>query len=145
MTSGPAPVGPLSDLFVLEFSAIIAGPYGAQLLAMMGADVVRVEPLTGARGRQGGWGPAVNHSRRSVAIDMDARQDISVVKVLATEMLWRVADRAIQVHGGIGVTKDLPLEKIYRDARLDRIVDGPNEVHRWVIARNLLRDGIPGW
>jgi acyl-CoA dehydrogenase len=73
---------------------------------------------------------------------LDARQEISVVKVFATEMLGRVADRAIQVHGGIGISKDLPLEKIYRDARLDRIVDGPNEVHRWVIARNLLRDGV---
>jgi (R)-benzylsuccinyl-CoA dehydrogenase len=43
----------------------------------------------------------------------------------------------------MGITKQLPLEKIYRNARVDRIVDGPNEVHRWVIARNLLRDGLP--
>ncbi len=73
---------------------------------------------------------------------MDARQEISVVKIMATEMLGKVVDRAIQIHGGIGVTEDLPLERIYRNARVDRIVDGPNEVHRWVIARNLLRDRV---
>jgi len=72
----------------------------------------------------------------------DARQEISMIKILATETLFNVADRAIQIYGGMGLTKDLPLERIFRNARVDRIVDGPNEVHRWVIARNLLRDGI---
>lgn len=72
----------------------------------------------------------------------DARQDISACKVLATEMLWRVSDRAIQIHGGIGLSKDLPLERIHRNARVDRIIEGPNEVHRWVIARNLLNDRV---
>ncbi len=74
---------------------------------------------------------------------MDARQEISMVKIMSTEMLGNVVDRAIQIHGGMGVTKQLPLERIYRNARVDRIVDGPNEVHRWVIARNLLAEGIP--
>ncbi|MDP6606719.1 MAG: acyl-CoA dehydrogenase family protein [Dehalococcoidia bacterium] len=73
---------------------------------------------------------------------MDARQEISVVKIQATEMLANVVDRAIQIHGGVGVTEDLPLERIFRNARIDRIVDGPNEIHRWVIARNLLRDRV---
>ena len=72
----------------------------------------------------------------------DARQEISACKVLATEMLWRVSDRAIQVHGGLGLTKDLPLERIHRNARVDRVIEGPNEVHRWVIARNLLNDRV---
>ena len=66
-----------------------------------------------------------------------------MVKIMSTEMLGNVVDRAIQIHGGMGVTKQLPLERIYRNARVDRIVDGPNEVHRWVIARNLLAEGIP--
>lgn len=74
---------------------------------------------------------------------MDARQEISMIKIMSTEMLGNVVDRAIQIHGGMGLTKQLPLERIYRNARVDRIVDGPNEVHRWVIARNLLRDGLP--
>ncbi len=73
---------------------------------------------------------------------LDARQEISMLKIMATEMLNHVSDCAIQIHGGMGITKALPLERIFRNARVDRIVDGPNEVHRWVIARNLLRDGI---
>ncbi len=82
------------------------------------------------------------HGAWKLDMGMDARQEISVVKIMATEMLGKVVDRAIQIHGGIGVTEDLPLERIYRNARVDRIVDGPNEIHRWVIARNLLRDRI---
>lgn len=65
-----------------------------------------------------------------------------MIKIMATETLFNVADRAIQIYGGMGLTTDLPLERIFRNARADRIVDGPNEVHRWVIARNLLRDGV---
>jgi len=53
---------------------------------------------------------------------------------------WRIIDRAIQVHGGAGVTSDLPLERMYREARYARIYDGPDEVHRMVVARRLLRD-----
>lgn len=69
----------------------------------------------------------------------DARPEISMVKVFGSETMERVADRAIQIHGALGVSKELPLEHIYRAARVDRIVDGPNEVHRFVIARNILR------
>jgi acyl-CoA dehydrogenase len=70
----------------------------------------------------------------------DSRQEISMIKVYASEMLFRVADRAIQIFGAMGVAKEMPLEKIFRNARCDRIVEGPNEIHRWVIARNLLRN-----
>ena len=76
----------------------------------------------------------------------DARTEISMLKVFGSETLERVADRAIQVHGAMGVTTDLPLEAIYRGARADRIVDGPNEVHRFVIARNISRGHwFPGY
>ncbi len=68
----------------------------------------------------------------------DIRNEISMIKYTGSETLGRAADRAIQIHGGIGLTRDLPLEKIYRDARVDRVVDGPNEVHRFVVARNIL-------
>ena len=53
-----------------------------------------------------------------------------------------VADRVLQVHGGWGYSQELPIERFYRFARLWRIVEGPNEVHRWVIARALLKSGI---
>ena len=80
-------------------------------------------------------------------IDEGARADIrrgaSMVKVQATEMATRVIDRAIQMFGGMGLSKELPLEFMAREVRVLRIVEGPSEVHRWMIARDLLRDGRP--
>lgn len=75
--------------------------------------------------------------------DTDFRRDGSMVKVQATEMIARVSDRAIQLFGGMGVSKELPLEYIARMVRVLRIVEGPSEVHRWVIARDLLKNGLP--
>lgn len=69
----------------------------------------------------------------------DARQEVAFVKVFVSEALGDIVDRAIQVHGSLGYSGDLPLERFYRDARAARIYDGPSEVHRMVIARNLLR------
>ena len=60
-----------------------------------------------------------------------------MTKVHTTEALFRVADRAIQVHGGNGLMRDLPLEKIFRFARLLRIPEGTSEVQRWTIAKTL--------
>jgi len=70
----------------------------------------------------------------------DVRQEASMLKVFATEMATRVADRAMQMHGGMGMSKELPLEFIYRRLRPMRIFEGPTEVHRWVIARTMLKD-----
>ena len=72
----------------------------------------------------------------------DPRDKVSMIKVYAAEMLGRVADRGIQVFGGYGFTKELPLERIYRDARLTRIYDGTSEVHRMLIARSVIRNGL---
>jgi len=72
----------------------------------------------------------------------DARHWISMVKVQAAETLGRVADRAVQVFGGMGFCKDLPIERYYRDARIYRIFDGTSEIHRAVLARALLKDGV---
>jgi acyl-CoA dehydrogenase len=69
----------------------------------------------------------------------DFRQEVSMAKVFVSEALGRVVDRALQLHGALGYSSDLPLERFYRDARAARIYDGPSEVHRMVIARNLLR------
>ena len=70
----------------------------------------------------------------------EARVEISLVKFWGARMLHNVVDRAIQVHGALGVTADTPLEKMYREARYARIYDGPDEVHRMVVARRLLKD-----
>ena len=71
----------------------------------------------------------------------DARDWIAMVKVYAAEVLGRVVDRGVQVFGGMGFCKELPLERYYRDARIYRIFDGTSEIHRTVIARSVLRKG----
>jgi alkylation response protein AidB-like acyl-CoA dehydrogenase len=76
-------------------------------------------------------------ARAMVAGD-DARVQIGLVKVRGAQMLHDVIDRAIQVHGALGLTADLPLEKMYREARYARIYDGPDEVHRDSVARRIL-------
>lgn len=73
---------------------------------------------------------------------IDCRDKVSMVKLFASEMLGRVADRGIQVFGGTGYSKDLPLERIARDARVTRIYDGTSEIHRMLIARSVLKNGL---
>jgi acyl-CoA dehydrogenase len=68
----------------------------------------------------------------------DARTLASMAKLYATEMGFRVLDRAIQTLGGMGVSKDLPLEHWFRDLRVARIVEGASEIHRYLIAREAL-------
>jgi acyl-CoA dehydrogenase len=65
--------------------------------------------------------------------------DIAMAKLKATEMLAMVADEAIQIHGGMGLMDELPLERIWRDARIERIWDGTSEIQRHIIARSMLR------
>ena len=71
------------------------------------------------------------------------RREAAMVKLQGSEMIGRVADRAMQLFGGMGMTKDMPLEYIYRACRSFRIYEGPSEIHRWFIARDLLRHGLP--
>lgn len=75
----------------------------------------------------------------------NARDWISMVKVEAAETLGRVADRAVQIFGGMGYCKELPVERLYRDARIFRIFDGTSEIHRTVIARSALKRGAALW
>jgi acyl-CoA dehydrogenase len=69
----------------------------------------------------------------------EARQAISMIKVVAANMCLRVLDRAIQVHGALGVSDDTPLARMWRDLRMLRLADGPDEVHKQVIARRELK------
>jgi acyl-CoA dehydrogenase len=64
--------------------------------------------------------------------------DASIAKVYATEAGGRVVDRCIQILGGMGVAKEMPLERWYRELRIKRIGEGPSEVHRLVVARSML-------
>jgi acyl-CoA dehydrogenase len=65
--------------------------------------------------------------------------DMAIAKLKASEMLAMVADEALQIHGGMGLMTDMPLERIWRDARIERIWDGTSEVQRHIISRSLLR------
>jgi alkylation response protein AidB-like acyl-CoA dehydrogenase len=69
----------------------------------------------------------------------EARVEVSLIKFYAARVLGEVIDRAIQVHGGLGMTEDTPLAGMWRAARAGRIYDGPDEVHKMVVARRLLR------
>jgi acyl-CoA dehydrogenase len=68
----------------------------------------------------------------------DVRLEISMIKAFATEMAWKVIDHAMQTFGAMGMTKELPLQLMATRLRTMRIFDGPTEVHKWVVARNLL-------
>ena len=78
-------------------------------------------------------------AEKVAAGDPQARTDISAIKVFVPSAMHRVVDRAIQVWGGAGVTNDLPLSTMYLRARALRIADGPDEVHRILIAKNVFR------
>lgn len=67
-----------------------------------------------------------------------ARSELSMIKVFATETAWDIVDKAMQTFGGMGVSKEMPLQLMASKVRNMRIYDGPSEVHRWVIARKLL-------
>ncbi|KUI29318.1 acyl-CoA dehydrogenase family protein [Mycobacterium sp. GA-2829] len=76
-----------------------------------------------------------------------ARSDIAMCKVYNAEVVHNVVDRALQVHGSLGYTSDMPLEYMYRMARMAPLVDGANEVHKVTIAKEELKryQGVEGW
>jgi len=78
-------------------------------------------------------------ARKVADEDPQARTAISGIKVFVPNAYHRVVDRAIQVWGGAGVTNDLPLAAMYLTARVLRLADGPDEVHRILMAKNVIR------
>ncbi len=68
------------------------------------------------------------------------RNEAFIAKLYATEMAQNVSDRALQIHGGMGYTREVPIQSFYRQVRVWRIGHGTSEIHRMMIARNLLRD-----
>jgi alkylation response protein AidB-like acyl-CoA dehydrogenase len=79
------------------------------------------------------------------AIDYDAGKSISrqaaSVKLFCSESLDKVVDMAVQIHGGMGYSRELPIERYYRDSRINRIFEGTNEIQKLVIAREVLKKG----
>ena len=70
---------------------------------------------------------------------MDLRQENSIAKVFLANMVHNVVDTAIQLHGALGYSQDTPLARWYTSIRSQRLVDGPDEVHRWTVGRNLIK------
>ncbi len=73
---------------------------------------------------------------------LDNRHEASIAKYAGAQTANRVADRVVQIHGGMGYTKELPIERLYRDVRLYRIYEGTDEIQKRSIARNLLRGSV---
>jgi len=73
---------------------------------------------------------------------MDARHNSSIAKLFGANMANDVCDRVLQIHGGMGYTKELPIERWYREMRVWRIFEGTDEIQRFIIARNLLRGHV---
>ncbi|MGV8953991.1 MAG: acyl-CoA dehydrogenase family protein [Cypionkella sp.] len=95
-------------------------------LADMAMELKAAELLT----REAGW----KYQNGTVT-----EADMSMAKLKATEVLAMIADEAIQIHGGMGLMEELPLERIWRDARVERIWEGTSEIQRHIISRELLR------
>ena len=109
--------------------AIFAFPRVHNKLAMMAAEIMGVRQLTYF---------AAARKDDGKRCDLEA----GMAKLVASEAGGRVVDRSMQIHGGYGMTKDLPFERWYREMRIRRVGEGPNEVQRHVIARDLLGAGL---
>lgn len=72
---------------------------------------------------------------------VDISRESSMVKLFASEMVGRVADKAVQIFGGMGYMRELPIERFYREVRIYRIAEGSSEIQRFIIARDLLKNG----
>jgi len=79
----------------------------------------------------------VLHAAFKIENEQPFRQEVSFAKHHVANMLWKVVDRAIQVHGALGYSTDTPLERMLKHARSARLVDGADEVHQALIARNV--------
>lgn len=77
------------------------------------------------------------------AVDYDAKKDVNrqsaIIKIFCSESLDKVADYAVQIHGGMGYSRELPIERFYRDSRINRIFEGTSEIQKGIIAREVLK------
>ena len=82
----------------------------------------------------------VQHACQKADLGTMSPQDAAMAKLFATEAVGRVADHTVQIYGGMGLMEDLPVERLWRDSRLERIWDGTSEIQRHIISRTLLRE-----
>jgi acyl-CoA dehydrogenase len=86
----------------------------------------------------------VLHAAWKVEHGLPHRQEVAMAKTFVSEAFGRIADRAVQIHGAAGIAMDLPIARIYADARAARIYDGASEVHRMTMAREILKLAAQG-
>ena len=86
---------------------------------------------------------ATLHTAWKADTGADVRHDQSIAKISGAQMVWRVVDRVMQIHGGTGYTRDLPIERVMREVRVLRIFEGTDEIQKRTIARNLIRGHVP--
>ena len=86
----------------------------------------------------------VLHTAWKVERGLPHRQEVAMTKTFVSEAFGRIADRAVQMHGAAGIAMDLPIARIFQDARAARIYDGASEVHRMVVARDMLKLAASG-
>jgi len=98
------------------------------MLAEMASDIYQVESI-------------LYRTARLIDEKAPYSRESAICKLVATEAVCRVADRAMQLHGGMGYMRDYPIERFYRDARVNRIFEGTNEIQHLVIARDLIKKG----
>jgi len=80
----------------------------------------------------------VYHAAREIDKGMRASREAAMTKLFASEMVCKAADKALQIHGGMGYDKDMPIERIYRDVRIQRIWEGTSEIQRMIIAKSFM-------
>ena len=155
-------VGPAGGGYSIALSALGAGRVGIAALAIGIGEAALTAALAYAKERRA-FGQAISEFQNTQFVLADSRADLdaawlltlraarmlddsqragaetSMAKLFATEACGRVVDRAVQIHGGYGYSREFLVERLYRDARVTRIYEGTNEIQRVVIARELLR------
>lgn len=155
-------LGPRGGGYALALAALGAGRVGIAALSIGVAEAALAAGLAYARERRA-FGHTLDHFQNTQFLLADSRTDLdaawlltlraarlldagdkasaetSMAKLFASESCGRIVDRVVQLHGGYGYSRDFPIERMYRDARVTRIYEGTSEIQRIVIARALLR------
>ncbi len=112
-----------------QFGKPIAEQQAVQfMLADMAADIYQVESI-------------LYRTARMIDEKIPCSRESAICKLIATEVVCRTADRAMQIFGGVGYMREYPIERLYRDARVNRIFEGTNEIQHVVIAKDLMKSG----
>ena len=120
----------------IQFGKPIAEQQAVQImLADMATEIFEVESIVYRTAQM------IDQALSGSANDLSFGRESAICKLSATEMVCRVADKAMQIHGGMGYMRDYPIERLYRDARINRIFEGTNEIQHLVIARDLIKKG----